>query len=398
MKKYRLGITGIGRGFSLMIPTLKLHPNIEVVAGVDPNELARNSFEIAFDKPTYSHLEGMLSAHDIDAVYVASPHQYHVEDVLLCLERGKVVLCEKPMAIDLESALKIVHASNSSGIPVIVGPSHSFDAPILQTAQLIASQEFGSVKMLQMMNYTDFIYRPRRGEELDVKQGGGVVFSQAAHQIDIARLLCGGVVKQVNARTGNFDANRSTIGAYSAQLDFDKGVFASLTYSGYGHYDSDEMCGAVSELGFYKKISNYAGTRKELDRQSSLGLSENQMKAQSTQNKIQRPFELPNTHEHFGFVMVSCEKADIRPLSDRIIIYAEYEKREIPVVPPKVPRQFVIDELIFAIEGKPILHCAQWGLATVECILALNASAQSQKIEVLLHQMEVTQDCLKALI
>ena len=43
--------------------------------------------------------------------------------------------------------------------------------------------------MIQMLNFTDFLYRPRRAEELDTAQGGGVVFSQAAHQIDVARLL-----------------------------------------------------------------------------------------------------------------------------------------------------------------------------------------------------------------
>ena len=75
---------------------------------------------------------------------------------------------------------------------LVVGHSHSFDAPILRTRELIASGAFGAVRMINALNYTDFLYRPRRPEELDTAQGGGAVFNQAAHQVDIVRLLGGG--------------------------------------------------------------------------------------------------------------------------------------------------------------------------------------------------------------
>ena len=78
----------------------------------------------------------------------------------------------------------------------MVGHSHSFDAPILRTRALIAGGEFGAVRMINTLNYTDFVYRPRRPEELDTAQGGGAIFSQAAHQVDIVRLLGGGEVQE----------------------------------------------------------------------------------------------------------------------------------------------------------------------------------------------------------
>ena len=46
--------------------------------------------------------------------------------------------------------------------------------------------------MINAINYTDYLYRPRRPEELDTAQGGGAVFNQAAHQVDIVRLIGGG--------------------------------------------------------------------------------------------------------------------------------------------------------------------------------------------------------------
>ena len=59
--------------------------------------------------------------------------------------------------------------------------------------------------MINAINYTDYLYRPRRPEELDTAQGGGAVFNQAAHQVDIVRLLGGGRVTSVRAATGAWD-------------------------------------------------------------------------------------------------------------------------------------------------------------------------------------------------
>ena len=69
--------------------------------------------------------------------------------------------------------------------------------------------------MMTALNFTDFMYRPRRPDELDTARGGGAFPSQAAHQIDILRLLGGGQVTSVRAMTGAWDTDR-TEGAYSA--------------------------------------------------------------------------------------------------------------------------------------------------------------------------------------
>ena len=104
------------------------------------------------------------------------------------------------------------------------------------------------------------MYRPRRPEELDTARGGGVVFSQAAHQVDVARML-GGEVRSVRAVTGSWDPARPTEGAYTALVTFDGGAFGSLTYSGYGHFDGDELCDWVSETGQRKDPGRHGAMR-----------------------------------------------------------------------------------------------------------------------------------------
>ena len=125
---------------------------------------------------------------------------------------------EKPMAVTLDACAQMIEAAERAGVCLVVGHSHSFDRPILRAREIIASGDVGAVRMISAQYYTDYRYRPRRPEELDTTLGGGVVFSQGAHQIDVVRLLAGGHVRTVRASTGAWDPARPTEGAYSALL------------------------------------------------------------------------------------------------------------------------------------------------------------------------------------
>src|SRR5262249_11684400 len=160
---------------------------------------------------------------------------------------GKHLLVEKPMALTLDEAQAMIDASRAAGVKLIVGHSHSFDAPIAAARKIIASGEFGRLKMITALKFTDFLHRPRGAEELDTALGGGVVFNQAAHQVDILRLLAGGLAESVVAQTGIWDPSRPTEGAYNAMIRFAGNVAATITYSGYAHFDSDEFLDWTSE-------------------------------------------------------------------------------------------------------------------------------------------------------
>jgi phthalate 4,5-cis-dihydrodiol dehydrogenase len=151
------------------------------------------------------------------------------------------------MALSLNECTRMIAATRSAGVHLIVGHSHSFNTPVQRCREIIKSGVYGRVKMINALNFTNFSYRPRRPEELDTSADGGVIHSQATHQIDIVRLLGGGLVNSVRAMTGAWDKTRPTEGAYNALLGFEGGSFASCTYSGYGHFDSDELMDNIGE-------------------------------------------------------------------------------------------------------------------------------------------------------
>ncbi|MED5501759.1 Gfo/Idh/MocA family oxidoreductase [Salinicola sp. LHM] len=388
--RLQLGIAGLGRGFMLLLPTLAAHPGIRLVAAADPRDEARQQFETDFGGIAYAEVAELCADPNVEALYIATPHQFHREHVELAARHGKHVLVEKPMALSLEDCQAMIAAMRQAKRWLMVGHSHSFDVPYLRTREMIDSGEFGAVRMIQALNFTDFLYRPRRPEELDTARGGGVVFSQAAHQVDIVRLLAGGRTKSVRAITGSWDAARPTEGAYSALLSFDNGAFANLTYSGFAHFDSDELCGWTSELGKPRDPSQYGHARAHLAQVHS---AEEEAALKNTRT-YGAGLSLANsslkdvTHNHFGFIMVSCDHADLRPSPAGVQVYADTRRYLESLPSPAVPRREVLDELIDAVRHDlaPV-HSGEWGLATMEVCLGILESATTGRDMTLCHQV-----------
>jgi phthalate 4,5-cis-dihydrodiol dehydrogenase len=374
----RLGVAGLGRAFTLMLPTFTAHPRVQLVAAADPRPEARARFAADFGATTYDSVEDLCADAAVDAVYIATPHQHHAAHAIAAALAGKHVLVEKPMALSLQDARDMIDAAGTTGVRLVVGHSHSFDAPIARAREIIAGGEVGRVRMLTALNFTDFLYRPRRPEELDTASGGGVMFSQAAHQVDIVRLLAGGRARSVRAMAGAWDPERPTEGAYSALLAFEDGAFASLTYSGYGHFDSDELAGWIGELGARKDPGAYGAARRALAQAAD---AQAEAAAKAARNYGGAAYRAgagePPWHEHFGTLIVSCERGDVRPLPDAVMVYGDAAQRREPLEKPVIPRAEVIDELCDAVfHGKAPLHDGEWGLATLEVCVAMLQSAR----------------------
>ena len=376
----RIGVAGLGRAFTLMLPTFTADSRVRLVAAADPLAQARAQFGRDFGAPAYESVEGLCEDPAVQVVYIATPHQFHAEHVRIAAAHGKHVLVEKPMAITLAQCHAMIEATEAAGVAMVVGHSHSFNAPILRTRALIDSGAFGAVRMLTALNFTDFLYRPRRPEELDTEAGGGVIHSQATHQIDILRLLGGGRVRSVVAHTGNWDPARPTEGAYQALLAFEGGVIASAVYGGYGHFDSDTWMDQIGEMGQTKDPQDYGAARKRLV-DLAQDAPESVLKARRNYGgDLYRPSApgQPGDHQHFGPVIVSCDKADLRPTATGIEISGDTQRRFEALPRAAVPRCEVIDELVdVLVHGKPALHSGAWARATTEVCLALLASAAS---------------------
>lgn len=375
----RIGVAGLGRAFAFMLPTFHADPRVSLVAAADPRPQPRDRFVADFGGRAYETVDELVRDRDVEVVYIATPHQFHAANVAAAAAADKHVLCEKPMALSLDECQAMIDACDRAGVRMVVGHSHGFDAPIALARRIIDSGQVGRVRMITALNFTDYLYRLRRPEELDTLHGGGAIYNQAAHHVDIVRRLAGTRALSVRAEVGRWDAARPTEGAYSALIRFEDGAFATLVYGGYAHFDSDVWQDWVGEMGQARDPSDYGASRRLL---ATLATPADEIALKTATSYGGRNAPAPSAaaavaHQTFGPLIVCCEHADLRPTPAGVEVYGDRERAMRPLPPPAVPRGEVIDELVDAVRlGRPPLHDGASAMATVEICLAMLASAR----------------------
>ena len=377
----QIGIVGLGAAGRAFIPAILATPGFRLVAIAEPVAELRASVSAEHGIKGYGSVQAMLQHPGLAAVYIATPTELHAEHVALACVAGKHVLVEKPMAVALGEARAMIASAKEARVVLLVGHSHSYDLPIHRMRQIIAGGTLGRVRMVNTWNYTDWVYRPRRPEELDVARGGGVTYRQGSHQFDIIRLLCGGMARSVRARTMDCDPGRRTIGAHVVFLDFEDGAAATAVYSGYGNFSSMDLCFNMSEWGFQQPLED----RKPARRPAQGAAPQDELRAKQLRARNAIPGSAPY-QPFFGMTLVSCERGDIRQSPRGLYVYSDQGRAEIELSSERSPRALVMAEFHDAITGKTLaLHDGRWGLANLEVCTAAIASSESGR-DVTLHE------------
>lgn len=389
----RFGIIGLGRAGSSMIRPLATHPCTELVAVAELRKEARDRFVQEYGGTAYDRVEALCADPNVDALYIATPHQFHAQHAIMAAEHGKHIIVEKPMSLTLADCESMIAAVERTGVKLIIGHTASYNPVVRKMRQIISSGVLGKLGFINISAYTSFLYRPRRPEELDTSLGGGIIFNQVPHQVDTVRLLGGGLVRSVRAATGVWDSKRPTEGASAVFLEFEDGAAATMIYNGYDHFDSSEFRIKMSEGLEYHIPDSYAKTRKALQAGAKSQAEETMMLASMGYGGSLRTGMGGAGGDMFqgeiGLTIVSCEKGDMRLVGDGVVIYDDEGKRDVPVQPGRgVPgRGDVIDELYEAVvNGKPLVHDGRWGLATLEVCQGILQSARERKEVYMTHQ------------
>ncbi len=378
-----------------MIPGIAAHPGVKFTAASDLRREALEKFAVDFEADVYPDAEDLCNSDNVDIVFVATPHQDHARHALLAMATGKHVVVEKPMALTLADCDLMIEAADRNGVQLLTDRgSGGFSPPILKMRQIITSGEIGPLGMVQTSNYKGFLYAPRRPEELDTNQGGGIIYNQTPHQIDVVRLIGGGMVRSVRAMTGVWDSSRPTEGALMAYLEFEDGAAATVSFNGYGHFDSDEFHFWIGEGGQTKNPERSDRERSDV-RAAMAGVTnpeqEAALKASTGYGGARQRGGQSGAqhHPHFGITLASCHRGDLRPSADGVYVYSRGEQREI-TLPIQDREGRVLDELIGAITANlPVIRDGRWGKATLEVCLAILQSSRERREIFLQHQVPV---------
>ncbi len=115
-KPIKWGIIGLGKIAHKFAADLLTLPNTILYAVASRSQEKADSFAKKFNAlKAYGTYKSLANDPNIDAVYIATPHTFHKENTLLCLNKGLAVLCEKPLAIhahDVETMIKLAQQKN----------------------------------------------------------------------------------------------------------------------------------------------------------------------------------------------------------------------------------------------------------------------------------------------
>lgn len=217
MSKLNFAVIGCGRISKNHIDALiNNSSNCNLVAAcdivknkaVERKKQYENNVENA-DVKVYTDYIQMLESEKIDAVSICTESGYHAKHAIDCLNHGKHVLIEKPMALSLDDADKIIELGKEKNLKVGVCHQNRFNPPVQKLRRAVEEGRFGKIingtaRILWTRDQNYYDQAPWRGTKtLD----GGTLMNQCIHNIDLLQWMIGSEVERVHCERGTFLRN-----------------------------------------------------------------------------------------------------------------------------------------------------------------------------------------------
>lgn len=189
--RMRWGIIATGNIASQFARGLAALPDADLVAVGSRSQAGADRFGDQFDVPhRHASYAGVVEDPDVDAVYIATPHSLHKDNMLLCLEAGKAVLCEKPFAINAQEARTAIDLARRKGVFLMEAMWTRFMPLMVELRRRLADGEIGDVRMVQ----ADFGFRTDFHPDkrlFDPALGGGALLDVGVYPISLASMILG---------------------------------------------------------------------------------------------------------------------------------------------------------------------------------------------------------------
>ncbi|MCD4818226.1 MAG: Gfo/Idh/MocA family oxidoreductase [Candidatus Cloacimonetes bacterium] len=230
MKKINFGLIGCGRISAKHFESIEQIPQAEIIACSDIIiERAENSAKKYNVKNYYKNYLDMIDKEKLDAVIICTPSGIHPEMGIEVAKRKVNVISEKPMAINLSEADKLIKACDKENVKLFVIKQNRLNTTMQLLKKAIDKNRFGKIFMVQS---NVFWQRPQSYYDLAKWRGtwefdGGAFTNQASHYVDALYWLIG-PVQSVMAETATMERKIETEDTGSAILKFRNGTIGTL--------------------------------------------------------------------------------------------------------------------------------------------------------------------------
>lgn len=266
----RFGIIGYGGSFNIPAKHVKDCTQAGMthvaVSEIDPERLkaAKEDFP---DAEVYDSVEKMLNSSDVNLLVIITPHNTHAPIALQCLNAGKHVVCEKPLAISTDECDQMIAAADKNNLLLTTYHNRHWDGCILKAMETVRSDALGDVTRITA---NKGVYKsPREWWRSSKSISGGILFDWGVHLLEYAFQIIDSRVTEVSgfAKTGYWkkqspwkdDTNEDEV---SAVIRFENGVWMTLTVSSLSHTPSPYWIKIAGTEGHYA----FNGKKWELTR------------------------------------------------------------------------------------------------------------------------------------
>lgn len=231
--KVRWGLIGCGDiSRKRVAPALRDSPLCELVAVSRARAELAESFAREFGVPRWSSdWHDFLMDYEIDAIYVATPVHLHAEQTIAAAERGKHVLCEKPMALSVADCDRMIAACRGNDVKLGIAYYRHFYPVVRRVKELVNSGELGVPVVAQINAFEWFDVAasdPRAWLIRRELSGGGPMFDFGCHRIEVLLDIFRDV-RDVKATLANTFFDREVEDTATAVFQFERGTCGSLT-------------------------------------------------------------------------------------------------------------------------------------------------------------------------
>lgn len=193
----RWGILGTGNIAHQFARGLAVLPDATLVAVGSRRQKTADAFGDEFDVPhRHAGYEHLAEDPDVDVVYVSTPHTFHHENTILCLNAGKHVLCEKPFAVNARQARDMIVTARAHSRFLMDAVWTRFLPVMVQVRTLLETGTIGEVHMLQV----DFGFRSRfdpAARLFNPALGGGALLDVGIYTVQLASMIFGGAPSEI---------------------------------------------------------------------------------------------------------------------------------------------------------------------------------------------------------
>jgi UDP-N-acetyl-2-amino-2-deoxyglucuronate dehydrogenase len=198
MSKVRFALVGCGSIAKKHAHALHHYiDEAEIGAFVDRDLGRAQQFSAKYGAPAFSSIHDLMAAADgrIDAFSVLAPSGAHAPIVLELAQYGRPIVVEKPMALRLDDADRMIEACDANGVKLFVVHQNRYNLPIVKAREALTKGRFGRLVMgtVRLRWMRDQAYYDSEAWRGTWAHDGGVFMNQAAHHIDMLTWFMGNV-------------------------------------------------------------------------------------------------------------------------------------------------------------------------------------------------------------